>query len=52
MIAEKGRSLAFKPGDPYDLVQTNSLGPQRTSPFFEGSRLYMRTLEELVCIEE
>ncbi len=52
VVAENGRSLAFKPGPEYDLVQTNSLGPQRATPFFEGSRLYMRTLDELVCIEE
>jgi len=50
VVAENGQTVVFRAGKTFDLVATNTLGPQRATPFFIGRRLYMRTMDALYCI--
>jgi outer membrane protein assembly factor BamB len=47
---ENGQTLVIKAGPEYQEVAHNTLEPFRSSPVFEGKRMYLRTLKHLHCI--
>lgn len=50
--AEGGETLIFEPGRKPTEVARNSLEKYRSSPVFEGSRMYVRATDYLYCIGE
>jgi outer membrane protein assembly factor BamB len=48
---QNGVLVAFKPGRKYEEAGRFSLGALRSTPFFRGNRMYVRTLEHVYCIE-
>lgn len=51
--SENGRSLLFKPGRSYEEISRPILEPFRSTPVFEGKRMYIRTAtrtSKLYCI--
>ena len=47
---EKGFTVVIEPGREFRQVAVNELEPFRSTPVFEGSRMYIRTLKHLYCI--
>ena len=49
--SDSGDTVVFIPGREYKEVARNSLAVGfRSTPVFNGSRMYIRTLEDVVCI--
>lgn len=48
--SEGGTTVVIKPGRTYVQVAANKLESFRTTPVFEGSRMYIRTFDHLYCI--
>jgi outer membrane protein assembly factor BamB len=49
---DNGHTLILEPGREYKEVAHNSLETFRSSPVFEGKRMYVRTVKNLFCIGE
>jgi outer membrane protein assembly factor BamB len=49
---EKGHMAVIKAGKKPEVVSVNKLEGLRSSPVFEGTRMYVRCLEHLYCIGE
>jgi outer membrane protein assembly factor BamB len=50
--SDNGHTLVLEPGRAYKEVARNVLEPFRSTPVFEGKRMYVRTLQNLWCIGE
>ena len=50
--SDNGRTIVLAPGREYRELARNSLEPFRSSLVFEGTRIYVRTLNGLWCIGE
>lgn len=50
--SDSGVTLVLEPGREYREVSRNTLEPFRSTPVFEGKRMYVRTLKNLFCIGE
>ena len=50
--SENGTTVVLKPGPAGEVVATNKLDTFRSSPVFEGKRMYLRTYKYLYCIGE
>ena len=50
--SDTGHTLVLEPGRAYKEVAHNVLEPFRSTPVFEGKRMYVRTLQHLWCIGE
>jgi outer membrane protein assembly factor BamB len=50
--SDSGKTLVIEPGREYKEVARNALEPFRSSPVFDGKRMYVRTLQGLYCIGE
>lgn len=50
--SDNGTTLVLEPGREYKEVARNSLETFRSSPIFEGRRMYLRTTKGLWCIGE
>ena len=48
--AISGEFVVFKPGRTYDEVARNDLEPLRSTPVFDGQRMYVRGLDHVYCI--
>lgn len=48
--SESGRTIVIKPGRTYDEVAVNDLELYRSTPIFDGSRMYLRGKSKLWCI--
>jgi outer membrane protein assembly factor BamB len=48
--SDNGHTLVLEPGRAYKEVAHNVLEPFRSTPAFEGKRMYVRTLQHLWCI--
>ena len=48
--SEKGKGLVLKPGRELNIIQENTLETSRTTPVFEGDRIYWRTHKHMYCI--
>lgn len=49
MHSEGGDSVVFKPGRAYEVVARNPLEEFRSTPTFQGARMYVRTNKHLYC---
>lgn len=49
---DDGTTRVIRPGRKFEQIAENVLEPLRASPFFAGRRLYVRSLDNLFCIEE
>jgi hypothetical protein len=47
---DEGTTLVMTPGDEPSIEETNSLEPFRSTPIFQGGRMYIRGLNHLWCI--
>jgi outer membrane protein assembly factor BamB len=47
---DEGTTLVMTPGDEPSIEETNSLEPFRSTPIFQGGRMYIRGLKHLWCI--
>ncbi len=47
--SENGTTLVLEPGPEAKLIATNRLPKYRSSPVFAGQRMYLRTLEGVIC---
>ncbi len=50
--SDNGHTLILEPGREYKEIAHNTLEPFRSSPVFEGKRMYVRTLKHMWCIGE
>lgn len=50
--SDNGHTLVIEPGREYKEVAHNTLEPFRSSPVFEGKRMYVRTTKGMWCIGE
>ena len=50
--SDSGTTLVLQPGREYQEVARNTLEPFRSTPVFEGRRMYVRTQKNLYCIGE
>jgi len=50
LSSDTGKTIVYKPGELPELVATNELERFRSTPVFEGTRMYVRGLEHLYCI--
>lgn len=50
--SDNGTTIVLEPGRAYKEIARNTLETFRSSPVFEGRRLYVRTLKHLWCIGE
>lgn len=50
LSSDTGKTIIYKPGAPPELVATNEIEGFRSTPVFEGTRMYVRGLEHLYCI--
>ena len=50
--SDAGVTLVLEPGREYKEVAKNTLEPFRSTPVFQGKRLYIRAKEHLYCIGE
>jgi outer membrane protein assembly factor BamB len=50
--SDNGHTLVLEPGREYKEIAHNVLEPFRSTPVFEGKRMYVRTLQHLWCIGE
>jgi outer membrane protein assembly factor BamB len=50
--SDSGTTIVLEPGRAYKEVARNTLETFRSSPVFEGRRMYVRTLKHLWCIGE
>lgn len=50
--SDAGITAVVQPGREYKEIARNTLEPFRSSPVFEGSRMYVRGLKNLYCIGE
>lgn len=50
--SEGGSTLVLEPGREPKIVSTNRLARYRSSPIFAGNRMFLRTLEGIVCAGE
>jgi outer membrane protein assembly factor BamB len=48
--SDKGKTALFKPGLAMEEVRTNDLAPFRSTPVFEGERVYIRGLKDVYCL--
>jgi outer membrane protein assembly factor BamB len=49
---DNGTTLVLEPGREYKEIARNTLETFRSTPVFEGKRMYVRTLKHLYCIGE
>ena len=49
--SENGTTLVLEPGRTYRELARNALEPFRSTPVFQGRRMYIRGLKHLYCIE-
>lgn len=47
---DNGQIAVLKPGRTFEIVKINSLEPSRSTPIFDGNRMYFRTDKNLYCI--
>jgi outer membrane protein assembly factor BamB len=52
LSTDKGNTLVVKTGPKFEVVGRNELEPFRSSPVFEGKRMFVRTQKHLYCIGE
>jgi outer membrane protein assembly factor BamB len=52
LSSDDGTTIILKPGREYQEVGRNKLDTFRSSPVFEGKRMYVRTVKYLYCIGE
>jgi outer membrane protein assembly factor BamB len=50
--SDNGKTIVLKPGDTPEPLSTNRLESFRSTPVFEGSRMYVRARQHLYCISE
>ena len=50
--SDNGHTLILEPGRKYKEIAHNKLEPFRSSLVFEGKRMYVRTVKNLICIGE
>lgn len=50
VCSDTGKTIVFKPGALPEEVATNEIEGFRSTPVFEGTRMYVRGLEHLYCI--
>ena len=50
--SDNGVTIVLEPGREYKEIARNTLETFRSSPIFEGKRMYVRTLKHLWCIAE
>lgn len=50
--SDNGEAVIMKPGNKPEKVTSNKLEGYRSTPIFEGSRMYVRGLKNLYCIGE
>jgi len=50
--SESGKMAILKPGTDTEIVSINELDPFRSTPVFEGRRIYLRTWKYVYCIEK
>ena len=52
VASEGGEVIVFKPGRAYEQVGRNSLEEFRSTPTFQGDRVYIRTEKHLFCLKK
>ena len=50
--SDTGVTVVLEPGRAYKEIAINTLEPFRSTPIFDGKRMYVRTLKNLYCIGE
>lgn len=50
--SDSGVTVVVKAGPKHEVIAENRLEPFRSSPVFDGTRMYLRTLKHLYCIGE
>ena len=50
--SDNGATVVLEPGREFKSIARNRLEPFRSSPVFDGTRMYIRTRKHLYCIEE
>ena len=50
--SDNGTTIVMRPGREYQEVARNTLEAVRSTPVFEGKRVYVRTLATLYCVAE
>jgi outer membrane protein assembly factor BamB len=52
IFGSEGRALVLRPGERFEVVASNRLGPMRATPSFVGDAIYVRTHDRLYCLGE